>query len=592
MARRVSVAGAAVRSLASLTGARIVSVVLQFIAFAMLARGLSPAGFGIFTFGLAFGRLFSVITNFGFKQVVTRDAAQRPEDEPWLLSNFFYLRIVLGVGAFAMLAGALAVTGYDPEQRTAALVAGTLLLLSSLESFTAALEIRLRMTWVAIADVVEAVALFGAVVVLLGAGAGVIAFLWAYVASNVLHGAIVTVAALRTAPLAWRPRFDRWIPLARAAAPLGLAAVLGIIYYQVDVAILARLKPAADVGEYGAAYRFLDAANLLPILMMTVLAPILARSFVEGREVLQRRFDAVVHLILLVAVPVSLVGLLTAWRVVPVIPGFSEYSRGGIALSILAPAAGFIFLAMIVQGTLVSAHLQVHLLRIAFLGAFLNALLNLALIPLFSLYAAGATTSLTEGLVVVLSVIALRRHVGVRFPHRSLVRIGRATVVMLVVVALGFAVHPFLQVVLAGLAYLAVILPTGAFRWSDLGGLLSSGTGRVIVVGSDVAATALGGDDVVAPVVATRPMGLWRACRGRLACEFRVPPRFGLLLAARLAGCAEVSLGPGVSRPGRFARQLLGGAEELVPDPAAGSRNSSTSADQDGLADPSGRRNP
>lgn len=521
-----SVAGASARGFMSMSSARLLSFGLQMLTFALLAAHLGPRRFGVYTFGVALARLFGVVTNFGFKQVVTRDAAQRPEDERWLLPNYFYIRLALGVVAYAALAGTVSVAGYRPDERDAALVAGLLLVLMAVGSFSAALEVRLRLGWVAIADVAEAVSLLVLVAVLMVADASVLAFVAAYVAVNVLNGVIVLIAALRIGTFSWRPLPSRWGPITRAAIPLGLAAVFSAIYWQIDIVMLARLKPADDVGEYGAAYRMLDALNVIPMMISLVIGPVLSRSVVEGAAVVQRRFAVTIHLVSLLALPVGVLGAILGWRLLPIVPGFGEYERGAIVLSILAPAAGAVFLATIAQALLVSAHEQKVLLRIAAIGAVTNAVVNLALIPSFSLYGAAVATTATELAVLYLSFRILRQRVGATIAVDRVRTAVLAVAAAAVVAVAGYALPALLQAVLAGVAYLVAVLWLGAFRWSDLGGLQRSH-----------------GTTVELEALALRRARA--ACAGAAVCVVRSPDGsvpWRTALGARIGGCGTVLL--------------------------------------------------
>jgi O-antigen/teichoic acid export membrane protein len=533
------VARSAARGVLSLTVGKVATYGMQFLVFALLAAHLGPKGLGIFTFGVAAAQVFGVLTNLGFRQVVTREVAQDRSSEAWLVPNYLYLRVAMGLIAYLVLVAALSVAGYGRDQREAAVIAGVLLVLGALGAFSPSVEVRLRMGWLAIADILEALVLLLATVVLVQADASVLPFLWALVVANLVNYLVITVAALRLTNYSWRLQAGRWWPLARVAAPLGLASIFMMIYYQVDITILARLRPDAEVGQYGAAYRVLNISIMLPAMAMMVFSPIFARSYVEGPTILQRRYATAVHLLTLLAVPTALVGAMAAWRVLPLLPGFGEFGRGGIALSILAPAAAAIFVAIVVQGALVAGHLQQALLRIAATGALLNLLLNLALIPVFGLYAAAATTAGTEALVLVLSLRSARGRLGLRWPSHRLLATAAAGVLMAAALVVGLMLHPVLQVALGLVVYALAALPTGAFKWSDLGGILPEGD-----VTADIGVAPLDPTDIPEGEAVSRQgvRRTWRRLRGANRCRFHsrgsVPIR--LLLAARAAGCSEV----------------------------------------------------
>ncbi|OWY58844.1 hypothetical protein B7486_77785, partial [cyanobacterium TDX16] len=166
--------------------------------------------------------------------------------------------------------------GFEPDQRNAALITGALLVFLSLESFEISLEVRLRTGWIAVAEITKSVVLVAGAVALAVAGLGVTAFLLVYLGAQLVRLVIPMAIAVRAHDYRWRPRTEVWLRIARASAFLGLAQLCIALYYRLDMLLLARFKPAADVGQYGAAYQFLETFVVLPSLAMVVLTPIIS----------------------------------------------------------------------------------------------------------------------------------------------------------------------------------------------------------------------------------------------------------------------------------------------------------------------------
>lgn len=537
------------RGFVALSAGRVATLVLQLVAFALVAANLGPAGVGAYTFALAFYSLFAFVTNFGVRMIAMRDITQNPERERDLVVNLFYLRVVLGVLAYGCLTVALWAGGYSEVERQAGLVAGVLLVVLALESFQVILEVRLRMGWVSVAAVVQGVVLaVGSLVVGLQ-GAGVVAFLWVFVASNVANFVIVGTVALRQAGgLAWRPRPTIWVRLARAAVVLGLAQLCITLYYRLDLLILAAIKPPDDVGQYGAAYRVLETFVVVPSLVMTVLTPVIAASVVAGVVVLQRRYGHLMHLIALLSFPVAVAGVMTAARVFPALPGFAEFGGAGVALAILAPAAPCIFFGTALSSVLVSGHEQGRLLAVSFIGLVLNVALNLALIPPFSFVGAATATTVTEIAVVAGLVHMIRRHLGVVWPWLRIIRAARASLVMVVVLLVTYPLPAFAQLAVGLAAYAVALLPSGSLRWDDLGGLMgASGPAVMVPAPAPEREDGPGGGRATPSrsVALETPCRTWRALRGVGLCvvverDDRLPT--WLPVAARLGGADPVVL--------------------------------------------------
>jgi len=465
---RGSVQRPVARNLLSLWLSRGIGFAVQLAAFGVIAAHLGPAGFGIYAFALAFAELFRIIPDFGFNPIVTRDIAQAPQREAELLPNLFYLRAVLGVVAYAALYITLSVGGFPQEERDAALIASLVLLVQPLSALRAALEARLKMGRVAVVDIVRVLAFGVGAVALAARSADVLAFAWLYVFTTLGGELAVLALGLAVTKLRWRMRVGLWWPLASAAAPLALAGLFIALYYRFDMVLLGALKPAEDVGQYGAAYRFLEAFAVLASLVAVVMAPVWARSFVEHAGVLQRRYDRVMRLALQVALPVGIAGSMTAWRLLPQIPGLDGFDGAGVALSILSSAAAFIFVASIAQGILISAHRQRRLLVIAACGFVVNLILNLALIPPYSYIGASVATSLTEAIVLAVTLYAVRTRLGLIWPSAGVVRTLVPCVALAATLLIGFAIPVEAQIVVGIAVYAIAALAVGAVTRDDL----------------------------------------------------------------------------------------------------------------------------
>jgi putative peptidoglycan lipid II flippase len=199
-----------------------------------------------------------------------------------------------------------------------------------------------------------------------------------------------------------------------------------------------------------------------------VLSPVLSRSVVEGAGVLHRRYARALELLVAPALLIGVAGAFCAWRLLPRLPGFSEFDGAGVALSILAPAAALILLGTVVQGALISAHLQVLLLRIAGIGLAVNLALNAVLIPTASYVGAAAATTATELVMLGLSMRAARARLGVAHTTERTRRLLLSGVALAVCLTAGLAIDPWLQLAAGVLTYAAALQLTGAVRRSDI----------------------------------------------------------------------------------------------------------------------------
>lgn len=466
------------RNILSLVVSRIFVSAAQFGSLALLAVTLGPSQLGVYLFAVSFAVLFRLVPNFGLGPVVTRNITQAPAIEGALLPNVLYLRFVLGLVAYGLLAAIVTMAGFGSQNRHATLVAGTLLVFVAIDCFRSPLQARLKQVAIATADAAEAAALLVGILALAHRGSSVTAYLALYVCVNVANSLIVLGLALRTARFDWRPRLGPLLPILRAAAPLALAVLFLELYFRMDILILARLKSEAAVGQYGVAYRFLEAFLVLSPILTTVVAPVLAQSAASGQALVQRRYARLMHLLTLLALAVSTAGAMTAWRWFPLLPGFAKYHGAGSALAILSPAAALALLGAAVQSMLISAHLQRRVLMISAAGVVLNLAANLLLIPRYSYTGAAIATTVTEIAACTMSIASAHRLLGLHWPLRRLARAMPALLLLAAALTAGYFVNPFVQVAVGILVYAAALFPTGALRRDDLAGMAARAAGR------------------------------------------------------------------------------------------------------------------
>ena len=463
-----SLASRIARNLLVVAGGRGVAAILQLLGFGVIAAELGPAGLGIYAFAIAAVALVRLVPTFGFDLIAPRDVAQRPELEAELLPTIAAVRVVLAAVAYGVLAGLLVAIGYGREAIEAALLAGGALVFVAAETFRASLAVRLRLGWAAAADSLDGAVTFAGAIALALANADVLPFVTLYVLAKLVNASVVVAGALRVATYRRPAPIRDWGPVLRAAAPLAAAALVIAIYYRLDLVVLARIAPADDVGQYGLAVRFLDASVLVTAVVMSVLQPVLARSVQAAPGVLQRRYGQAVHLMALLGALVAVAGGMTAWRVLPALPGLEAFEGGGTALAIMSPAAGLILVATIVQATLLAARLERVVLRISLAGLAVNVGLIAVLIPPFSYVGAAVATTLTEVVLIVLSMLAVRRRLSLAWPSDRLPALLATAAVLGAVLVPGYLLQPFVQLAIGVVAFGVAALATGALRLGEV----------------------------------------------------------------------------------------------------------------------------
>ncbi|MDQ2910627.1 MAG: flippase, partial [Actinomycetota bacterium] len=387
-------------------GGKLGSVVL----FVVMGRKLGDEGFGVFTFAFSLVALVTAFADFGQDKVLTREVARDRGALDRYFLNTLALKLVVAVPALGAAVAALALTGRNGRTVTVVALLGAAVLVDLLTSTAyATFQAFERMEFIPIALITERFVTAAAGIAALLLGASVVP-----VAAVFLGGAALAfVLAMRllvrhvTRPrLRFEPR--SWWPLLRAAAPIGLAGVAGVVLFRADTVMLAAFKSEDVVGNYGAAYRLFESTLFLSWAVGAAAYPVYSRRSGESLAgVYERTLKLVVALVLPFAVGAAVLGD----RVIGILYG-DDFDKAGTALRLLSPAIVLYSIAYLAGYLLVSQQRPIVLTVVYAAVAAENVLANLVLIPAYSLNGAAAGTSISEALAAVALVWAAWRAGG------------------------------------------------------------------------------------------------------------------------------------------------------------------------------------
>ena len=404
------------------TGAQIVgkaaTASITLLVTFIITRTLGPAGYGDFTKIFVFVGYFYTLADFGLNAIYVKLATQKTHVR--LLSILFGLRLIIALilASWAILISFLlpynsvANTGFSPLVKTGILVASLTIIPQAL--FTTAnayYQKNLRY------DLSTLAAIGGSLVILISSL--FVAFskfgLLGYVASYVFGGAAFIIIAYwlifqRTKKVIL-PQFvkEESIQITKHAWPIGLALIFNLIYFRIDVFILANFRSSAEVGIYGLAYQFFEAALSIPIFFTNAIYPLLTSLYQSSQ--LEFKKQSMGWSKILIAASVCLLSFLVFISLlIPAVFG-KQFSAATRALQILALGMPFFFISSLLWHLLIIYGKQKLLIYIYATGALFNLVANLIFIPVYGYLAASIITVVSEGLITLLLAIAIRSQI-------------------------------------------------------------------------------------------------------------------------------------------------------------------------------------
>lgn len=404
---------------------------------------LLTAAYGRFLGDVRLGELYLAI-NFvalvgfplesSFNQQITREVAVQPDKATRYLTNALFLKGLLWFVLYGLILLICWLLGYSPEQRVLITICGLALLSTSTASTFAAIHYSLeRSVFPVIGTIFEKglSALVGIILLREGAGVQVMAFV-------LLGGSLVNMlwqAAWFFRLIGLRFNFDMVLirQLLRTSVPFLIYGILGVIYYRIDTFMLSLMTNTAVIGWYGAGYRLFDTLVFLPgIIVGTIMYPVFSKLSDNSEETLKLAIVKSMNFLLFCGIPIATVLIVAAPGIIGFIYHNDEFNHTIPVLQALAPGLVFLYANTVATSILISTKQEKKITILAGVALVFNLGLNLVLIPRYQQVGAAAVTSLTELLLLCVSIGLVPR----RFLPWSSLKVGaKVTVASLVMAA-------------------------------------------------------------------------------------------------------------------------------------------------------------
>jgi len=378
--------------------AEIFTRLIGFFIVVWIARYFGPVTYGKFVFALSFVALFSVLADFGFSTLTVREIARDKSKTAQYIDNILAMKIILGLITLSLIALIIQFLGKESEIVKLVYFLGFYAVISTFAAFFQSIfRANEKMQCEAVCRVLQSLGLLGLVTFFLLNEGSILTISYAHIGSALIGISFSII-------FVWR-YFSRFFlkidikickEILSEAWPFALTFIAISIYSYIDSVIIGVMKSNEEVGWYNAAYKLV---LLIPIftsyLVTNSTYPIMARLFKVSLKKLSDLLQLLNKLLLAITIPISVVGMLLASPLIKFFYG-PNYKPGILVLQILIWSTIFISLSSIYGSALNACDRQKKSLIGVGSGAVISILLNLILIPKFSLYGAAMAVIITQ----------------------------------------------------------------------------------------------------------------------------------------------------------------------------------------------------
>jgi O-antigen/teichoic acid export membrane protein len=370
-----------------LVAGQIIGVFLSFIASIFLVRSLGNVGFGQYSVVYSFLTLFGWLVSFGTDNLIVRDAAKNPQEADRIWSNGICTQILfsgLTIGVMVVIALGM---GYRREMVILFLLASMEMIILIPWRFVGRIfQVRLQQ-WRAVTATLIRQTLW-LIILVIGTHFSV--------SLQVLIGARTVITVLEVLLLWWwsKPFFNfhpvinysRVMDLLKISWPLALAALSASIYHRVDQVMIERFLTAGELGYYATAVNLAGLMSIIPNAFMASVYPLLCQH-VTYPDRFERIANTSFRWLLSSSIVVACLFVIVGEPLVVFIYG-NQFAYSGRILGVLGWSQVAICFGVIAAQILISREKQLYLTLATIVGAIVNILGNIVILPRYGIIGA------------------------------------------------------------------------------------------------------------------------------------------------------------------------------------------------------------
>lgn len=392
--------------------AEAISNLLKVFLLIYVARILGPSDFGQFSFALAFGGFFSVIYDFGLSLLVVKEFSHSYEQNE-NISSFFASKFLASIAAIIfIIIGSFFITNQEQTRIIIAVVSLYLIFSSFSDFIYAFFRAKQKMKYESIFKIAQAILLTGMGFFVLLKMPSPLNLGYAYFVS----AAIICFSALFFYNFYFKPLFvidHRVIKrILYDSIPLGASIIFISIYNSMDSVVMGYLGQIQQTGWYNAAYKIIAATIIPGTIIAQTFYPALSSAYKQSIDNFKKILDFELSIMVSFAVPLVAGGMMLA----PYIIDFfydPQFSPATNAFKILLLMAGMIFLFNPFTYALIAMGKQKSVFKSTLWGGITNLILNIILIPQYSLNGAAVATVISYAIASFLLYKETRQEIDI-----------------------------------------------------------------------------------------------------------------------------------------------------------------------------------
>lgn len=393
----MSTANSVVKNFGLLAVAQIISMISGIFLVIFIARYLGDVEYGKMSFALSFTSILVIFADCGLNVMSIREISKNKTQIEKYVYNTLYIKIVLALFTFICIYFIICLLDYPKSTVIIVLLFGISTILNTFSQyFRSIFKSFEKMKYEAILNVIYSLIRVVFSIIMLYFGFGLTSIAYVYIITeliNILASFSVVINKFVSTTSNLDLVFCKY--LLKEAIPFSMTIFVGMIYLKIDTVMLSVIKGDAVVGWYNAACTLIYALLFIPDIYVQSIFPLMSKSYASSENILKLTVEKSSKYLFIISLALTLIIFVLADNIIITIYG-NQFSNSVIVLKILSMYLPLRFINNITGYTLASINKEPYHALGGLVGAIVNIILNLFLIPKYSFVGAAVATIITD----------------------------------------------------------------------------------------------------------------------------------------------------------------------------------------------------
>lgn len=367
------------------------SLVIKMLVTIKIANYLQPENFGILNGALIYVMLFAAVASLGLDQVIVKELHTYPKERDRILGTAFGMKFIAGMVCIPVIYLSWFFFSLEDTPYIYVLILSFIGIFQSFNVIDSYFQAEVRSKY--IMQVQIAGTLFSALIkiVLIYTKSPLELFIYASIADFIWLALGYFIIYNRKGRRLLNWRFDSKLSkkLIAFSWPLIISGIMVSLYMNIDQLMLHEMIGAAAQGTYTTAVNFSAALYFIPSAIVSSLFPAILNARRDDPERYQKRLQNLYDLMVWFSMSFALVVTFASPLIYKFMP---KYSEAGPILAVHVWSGIFVFLGTANGQYMIAENFSKLTFFRTGIGAVINILLNLWLIPLMGIMGAAIAT--------------------------------------------------------------------------------------------------------------------------------------------------------------------------------------------------------